>query len=323
MTLNEYIENEVISLDQQNTIKSMVQYGFAHYPELSKPQMWTRMLEHINAKYAESGYLKRWIKESNNAQELEKLRAILADKKEIRKYFDKYYSEEKFLPKVCDRFLNDEHYREGHIHILACRPGTEVIGLHKPEMQEFAMEIVRRDDWHEIIKDWEEFCPISHEERSIWGLCIDYAKCSLKERLEMMDKFVEVIDNWAICDTFCCNSDWVRKNKKEVWEHIEKYLCSEAEFTRRVGIIMMLRHYLSEDYIDATFKRLTQMHLHEGEPYYIRMGVAWLLATALAKSEEKTRAFVSSPSSRIPDDIKKLYIRKARESLITKNVKAV
>ncbi len=139
----------------------------------------------------------------------------------------------------------------------------------------------------------------------------------------MMDRFVEVIDNWAICDTFCCNSDWVKKNKNEVWEHIGNYLDSDQEFTRRVAIILMLRHYLTEDYIDATFKRLTQMNLQEGEPYYVRMGIAWLLATALAKSEEKTRDFASSLSSQIPNDIKNLYVRKARESLITKNVKAL
>ena len=284
MTLDELIEREIHSCDHS----------------MSKPQMWESTVKHLNAQYN--------------------------DETTLRKLFDKYYAKEKYLPEVCDKFLNDEHYRQGHIHILACKPGTEVIGLHKPEMQKIAMKIVRRADWHECIKDWEDYAgisPLSHDERSIWGLCIDYAKCTLSERLEMMDKFVEVIDNWAICDTFCCNSDWVKKNKKEVWEHIGNYLDSDQEFTRRVAIILMLRHYLTEDYIDATFKRLTQMNLQEGEPYYVRMGIAWLLATALAKSEEKTRDFASSLSSQIPNDIKNLYVRKARESLITKNVKAL
>ena len=284
MTLDELIEREIHSCDHS----------------MSKPQMWESTVKHLNAQYN--------------------------DETALRKLFDKYYAKEKYLPEVCDKFLNDEHYRKGHIHILACKPGTEVIGLHKPEMQKLAKEIVRREDWHECIKDWEDYagiCPLSHDERSIWGLCIDYAKCTLSERLEMMDKFVEVIDNWAICDTFCCNSDWVKKNKKEVWEHIGKYLDSDQEFTRRVAIVLMIRHYLSEDYIDFTFRRLTEMNLREGEPYYVRMGIAWLLATALAKSEEKTRDFASSLSSQIPNDIKNLYVRKARESLITKNVKAL
>ena len=57
------------------------------------------------------------------------------------------------------------------------------------------------------------------------------------------------------------------------------------------------------------------------EPYYVRMGVAWLLATALAKFPDETRAFVRS--SNLPEDVVKLYIRKARESRLTKTIEAV
>ena len=57
------------------------------------------------------------------------------------------------------------------------------------------------------------------------------------------------------------------------------------------------------------------------EPYYVRMGVAWLLATALAKFPDATRAFVRS--SNLPEDVVKLYIRKARESFCTRTVEAV
>ena len=57
------------------------------------------------------------------------------------------------------------------------------------------------------------------------------------------------------------------------------------------------------------------------EPYYVRMGVAWLLATALAKFPDETRAFVRS--SKLPNDVVKLYIRKARESFRTRTVEAL
>ena len=57
------------------------------------------------------------------------------------------------------------------------------------------------------------------------------------------------------------------------------------------------------------------------EPYYARMGVAWLLATALAKFPDQTRAFVRS--SNLPEDVVKLYIRKARESFRTRTVEAI
>ena len=56
-------------------------------------------------------------------------------------------------------------------------------------------------------------------------------------------------------------------------------------------------------------------------PYYVRMGVAWLLATALAKLPNQTREFVRT--THLPQDVIKLYIRKARESFRTRNVEAI
>ena len=67
----------------------------------------------------------------------------------------------------------------------------------------------------------------------------------------------------------------------------------------------------------ASFYALAQ----SPEPYYVRMGVAWLLATALAKFPDETRAFVRS--SKLPNDVVKLYIRKARESFRTRTVEAL
>ena len=52
-------------------------------------------------------------------------------------------------------------------------------------------------------------------------------------------------------------------------------------------------------------------------PYYVRMGVAWLLATALAKFPEQTREYVRSCN--LPDDVIKLYVRKAKESFRTRD----
>lgn len=83
----------------------------------------------------------------------------------------------------------------------------------------------------------------------------------------------------------------------------------------------MLSAFLDEEYIGRCFSAIESMNLHEGEPYYVRMGVAWLLATALAKFPGQTRDFVSS--SRLPGDIKSLYVRKARESRRTHDVAAL
>ena len=68
-------------------------------------------------------------------------------------------------------------------------------------------------------------------------------------------------------------------------------------------------------------KRAQQGTVQGAAPYYVRMGVAWLLATALAKFPEPTREYARS--AHLPDDVIKLYIRKARESFRTRNTEAL
>lgn len=313
-------------IDPATVIRRTVQYGFAHYPEMSRRQMWERTVGHLKEKYGDGGYLKLWIPESDNAAKLEELRRYIRDAKSLLPVFDGIYREEKFAPAVCERFRKDEKYRKGHIAIVAARPGTAILGLHTPEMKAFAREDAARPEWREdleFLASSAAVSPLSHDERIIWGLTIDYVKCGVEERLALADKFIPHIDNWAICDTFCSNASWAksRKTRPAVWDYILQKLSSAEEFTRRVGIILMLAGFLDDEYLGKCFSALESMDLKEGEPYYVRMGAAWLLATALAKYPEQTRDFASSSS--LPRDIVSLYVRKARESRRTRTVPAL
>ncbi|MBQ9173901.1 MAG: DNA alkylation repair protein [Bacteroidales bacterium] len=238
---------------------------------------------------------------------------------------------EDFLrPLICPRFLSDEKYRKGHIAILAVSEGTSVMGLHTPEMKSAAKEIVKKGKADEVLDGLRDQMAsrgrqsLFHEERMVWGLILDYMKVPLEERLRRIGEFLPSIDNWAICDNFCCNSRWAKKEDKErLWEWILSLLHTKRtdpcyEFTVRTGLILSMCHFLEKDTIQRTLSTLESLPFKEGEPYYIRMGAAWLMATSLAKDVETTRAFASS--STLPSDILKLYARKARESRITKEV---
>lgn len=81
-------------IDPETVIRRTVQYGFAHYPQMNREQMWERTLTHLQKKYGYGGYLKLWIPESSNACRLEQLRKIIADEKRLRSMFDRFYDEE-------------------------------------------------------------------------------------------------------------------------------------------------------------------------------------------------------------------------------------
>lgn len=81
-------------IDPETVIRRTVQYGFAHYPQMNREQMWERTLTHLQKKYGYGGYLKLWIPESSNSCRLEELRKIIADEKRLRSMFDRLYDEE-------------------------------------------------------------------------------------------------------------------------------------------------------------------------------------------------------------------------------------
>ena len=57
-----------------------------------------RCLEHLREKYAEGGYLKLWIPESENARQLEALREVIRNPELIRKAFDEAFDAETAKP---------------------------------------------------------------------------------------------------------------------------------------------------------------------------------------------------------------------------------
>ena len=239
-------------------------------------------------------------------------------------------------------------------------PERRVMGLHSPEIKQVAKQLSRKGgevvvpdgtrqicaNGAEVIRAFEAVpsAILCYEETVIWGYLINLEKCSLDERLAMLGRYVPVLDNWAVCDSYCAHAKWMaRADKAALWAFLQLWFRSEREFEVRFAVVVAMCYFLNEEWLDKVFERINRLDfgrikskyktvkgkpkvaqqgtVQGAEPYYVRMGVAWLLATALAKSPDQTRAFVRS--SNLPADVVKLYIRKARESFRTRTVKAV
>ena len=220
---------------------------------------------------------------------------------------------------VPERFLSDEHYRRGHIGILAPAEGTRVLGMHTPEMKQVAKDLVRSGAWQEQVAAWESHRPLTgaegltHEERMIWGLTLDYVKVPLDQRLALIDKFIPAVDNWALCDNFCCNSKWLDKEDKEqVWAFVRELIRSGEEFRSRVGLILALAHFLGPEEVVCTLETVVQRGYEDSDSYYIRMGAAWLFAEALCKQYDIAVPYIEGRM--LAPWIHNKAIQKARES---------
>lgn len=87
-------------IDPEITLRRTVQYGLSHYPEMDKEHLYERFRKHLADKYAEGGYLKLWIPQSDNAGRLAELRQLITNEERIRRVFDQLYEEESILPKI-------------------------------------------------------------------------------------------------------------------------------------------------------------------------------------------------------------------------------
>ena len=246
-------------------------------------------------------------------------------------------------PLISQRFLEDESYRTGHIRVINALNDVTILGVHIPELKILARELSKRSDAAELIVSFEAESAagkLCFEEKLVWGLMINAVKAPEQHKLALLKAFVPVMDNWAVCDTICCNIKWI-KDRNALWEYLHPYFDSDREFEVRFAVVMSMIFFLDTEYFPKVSARLDSIDFSciqsefsspkeaklsvrvrgvaKGErPYYVRMAVAWLLATALAKMPEQTREYVNV--SKLPDNVVRLYKRKARESFKTRDV---
>ena len=78
-------------ISPEKVIRRTIQFGLDHYPELDKEWQYQRFKAHLLEKYSDTGYLRLWIPESDNAVRLEELRKVIRDETAMREAFEKAF----------------------------------------------------------------------------------------------------------------------------------------------------------------------------------------------------------------------------------------
>ncbi len=81
-------------IDSETIMRRTIQYGLSHYPTLTASEHIERAVAHIREKYGESGYLKLWIPESDNAAKLHEFRALISNEAQLTESLKRIYDEE-------------------------------------------------------------------------------------------------------------------------------------------------------------------------------------------------------------------------------------
>lgn len=76
----------------EKVIKRTIQFGLDHHPDLDEEGQYQRFKSHLLEKYSDTGYLKLWLPESENAPKLEELRRIIRDENKMHEAFKQCFS---------------------------------------------------------------------------------------------------------------------------------------------------------------------------------------------------------------------------------------
>lgn len=187
-------------------------------------------------------------------------------------------------------------------------PGARpIMGVRIPVLRKIAKQIAK-GDWELFLKEASED---TYEEVQIKGFVIGYAKTDLEILLPYIAEHIEKINDWSLCDGFCCNLKIVAKNRERFLEFLWPYIKEDDEFKQRVVAVMLMNYYLEDAYIEQTLEILDGL---KNEKYYCKMAIAWAIATAWAKQRDKTYAYMQDGQNTLEDWTYNKAIQKMLES---------
>lgn len=153
-------------------------------------------------------------------------------------------------------------------------PRESFLGVRMPELRKLEKQVRNTEESESFLNT------LPHEyydENMLHSVLISNMK-DYGAVIETIEKFLPYVDNWAVCDAL---RPVVFKRKKQgLLDKIQEWIGSEATYTIRFGIDMLMTYYLDQDFLPEYLELPAAVH---SEEYYVNMMIAWFYATALAK----------------------------------------
>lgn len=199
--------------------------------------------------------------------------------------------------------LADEKYADFQAKLTPNIDRALFIGVRVPDVRKLAKEIYKSGEYEEFLSRLPHRY---YDENMLHGLVLseftDYDAC-----ISELQSFLPFVDNWAVCDIM--SPKCFKKNKERLMQNIIEWAASEATYTSRFGIEMLMTHFLDDDFKSEYLEIPAKVRLDD---YYSKMMVAWFFATALTKQWDAAIPYLES--RRLEQWTHNKTIQKARES---------
>lgn len=182
---------------------------------------------------------------------------------------------------------SDEKYKKFSSALLPTTEQEKILGVRLPVLRKFAREIYKNGGTVFLQENNLKY----FEEIMLQGMIIGLVKDDDKVIKKYIKNFIPKIDNWSVCDSFCCSLKFVKGREKNFLEFIKPYLHSKKEYEVRFAVVILLDYYICDKYIDTVLNLLEQVK-HEG--YYAKMATAWAISMCYVKYPQKTFEFLKN-----------------------------
>lgn len=201
------------------------------------------------------------------------------------------------------RAMADPAYQSFQAKLIPNLPADTILGVRMPILRKYARTFAHTDEAAVFLAA----LPHRFYEENLLHVWLVSAIKDYEECLAAVKKILPFIDNWAVCDTF--KPKIFARQRDALLREIPPWLASSHPYTVRFGLSMLMTHYLDDDFQPEHLIWAVKVTHRD---YYVRMMVAWYLATALAKQYDAAIQILEA--HRLAPWTQRCAIQKALES---------
>ena len=189
-----------------------------------------------------------------------------------------------------------------------CQTKYEILGVKIPILRNIAKKLLKEYDYYYLLNNIDNKY---FEEIMLKAIIIGNAKVSYEEKLNLITKFLPLIDNWAVCDILVGELKFIKGNEDKFLNFINPLFASKDEYPLRFAFVILLNYYINDKYIDMVLDKCLSV---KSDYYYVLMSISWTLSIALVKYFAKTLEFMQKNKDEFDKWTYNKALQKARES---------
>ena len=168
----------------------------------------------------------------------------------------------------------DAGYRAFTLPLIPNVDEKTFIGVRLPVLKKYAKDL-EESKRETFLRDLPHRY---HEENILHAMILSNIK-DFQDFIKKVDAFLPFVSNWSVCDAIC--NKHLNKHKEELLPMVYQWLLSEEVYRVRYAVKCLMNYYLGDDFREEHILKVKDVHL---EDYYVKMMIAWYLATGLAKN---------------------------------------